>query len=102
MGNARGEPGTQTLCIEFGLKRSIDVMDLARIRQVLPDLVIHLEDDRALLHYPIREDAHHYRFERLVQIHSALYMIGLRPNIDYWIEGLSLTDPQKPTVELST
>ena len=69
---------------------------------VLPDLVIHLEDDRALLRYPIQEDAHHDRVERLVQIHSALDMIGLRPSIDYWIEGLSLTDPQKPTVELST
>ncbi|MEX0990073.1 MAG: hypothetical protein WD206_07235 [Actinomycetota bacterium] len=93
---------SESLCIEFGLKDSIDMMDLARIRHFLPELVIHVEDARAVLHFPVPGEGHRDRVERLVQVHSALDMIGLRPGIDYWIEGLGLTDQATPTVTLTS
>ena len=91
----------ETLCIEFGLCRTLDPIELTHVRQFLPELVIHLEDERAVLRFPIPEDGHHGRVDRLVQVHAALDMIGLRPGIDYWIERLTLIDPGSPTVELA-
>ena len=78
--------------MEFGLRHPLEIMELARLRYLLPRMTVRLDERETTLCFPLPQDGHGDRVECLVMIHAALDMIGLRSGIDYWIEGMCLMD----------
>jgi hypothetical protein len=88
------------LCLEFGVRRALDVMELARVRHLLPEVTIHPEREAITLCFPVADRGHQDRVQSVIRIHGALDMLGMRAGIDYWIEGLRVTDHDTPMITL--